>query len=152
MIIYLHYVNFPSKCTIETCTAIKHLKTHIHLPQQAIFLEIWSCFVFYIAGLWIMQNVMCLSKHWCCNEGTGKHFVLSCVFIGDETEIISLPLSGSICVFVCLSDPSVAPSPASRFSTPYQKRERTLNARMYHPCQFSFHFSFLVLQNKPLID
>lgn len=63
-----------------------------------------------------------------------------------------------ICVFVCLSDPCVAPSPAYSFPTPYQKRERTLNARMYHQRQFSFHspcfFCFLLhkMTSQPLID
>lgn len=58
----------------------------------------------------------------------------SCLFM-----FVCLALSACFCV----SDPCVAPSPAPSFSTPYQKRERTLSARMYHPCQFSFHSPFL---------
>lgn len=60
-------------------------------------------------------------------------------------------------LYVCVSDPSVAPSPASSFSAPYKKGERTLNARMYHPCQFSFYspcVCFLICKiiSQPLID
>lgn len=44
------------------------------------------------------------------------------------------------CICLCLSDPPVTPSPASRPPTPYQTRERTRDARMYHSHQFCFSF------------
>lgn len=49
------------------------------------------------------------------------------------------------------------PSPESSFPTPYQKREMTLNAHMYHPRQFSHHslcFCCFASQmtSQPLID
>lgn len=44
-------------------------------------------------------------------------------------------------VYLCLSDPRVTPSPASSLPTPYQTRERTLDARMYNSHQFSFSVS-----------
>lgn len=54
----------------------------------------------------------------------------------------------SVCLALCSSDPSVAPSPTSSFSAPYQKRERTLSARMYYPRQFQSPFLlFHALQN-----
>lgn len=45
------------------------------------------------------------------------------------------------CICLCLSDPPVTPSPASRPPTPYQTRERTRDARMYHSHQFCFGFT-----------
>lgn len=54
---------------------------------------------------------------------------------------VDVGVSASVCV--CLSDLSAAPSSASSFSTPYQKRERTLYARMYH--SQSFQPSFLIV-------
>lgn len=98
---------------IWTYKPIKHSRMHIHLPQQTIF-QIWnikSC-CSSITGLWIMQNVMCLSNHWCWgyNKGIRRHLYDVCcmvvhVFIGDETEIISVAsmrscLALSVCLFV----------------------------------------------------
>lgn len=141
---------------------------HIHLPQKPYFLyEIWSYFVC-CSSITEYENEMCLSKHWCwgCHEEMSalrKHLYYVCisallVFIREKQRsslcrwrlhFLYFPFAvellfmfaclAPICVFVCLSDPCVAPSPAYSFPTPYQKRERTLNARMYHQRQFSFH-------------
>lgn len=59
-----------------------------------------------------------------------------------------LCVSGCVCVSVCLSDPPVTQSPASRLPTPYQARERTRDARMYHSHQFSFASQPLTAEGK----
>ncbi len=147
---------------------------YIHLPQETIFL-LWNMklFCLLLVHHWYVNNAEwdVMQKHWCwgCTE---EAFVLSLHFLShvlvcllerkrdhlfaSEDSIFCTFLVGAAvihcwCVWlylcVCVSDPSVAPSPASSFSTPYKKRERTLNARMYHPRQFSFRspcFCFLL--------
>lgn len=116
--------------------------------------EMWIHFVLCcsMAGLRIMQNVM-LRLHW---KAFCIFVLLSCMFScvywrWNRDHLLasfdSIRSCLALSVFVYLSDPCVAPSPASSFSTPYQKRERTLNARMYHPRQFTFHYSFCCFSN-----
>lgn len=144
---------------ISWCTFTCHNKPYLSH-------ETWSHFVSCCSNTdeWMMQNAaMKTSEAFILF----LHFCVACsrVLIREKRRSTSLfPSEGSVCVLsctleqlftsvcsaLCSSDPSVAPSPTSSFSTPYQKRERTLNARMYYPRQFSFHSPFLLfhaLQN-----
>lgn len=62
----------------------------------------------------------------------------SCTFPCDRAVIHVFCMSGS--VYLCLSDPRVTSCSPSRLPTPYQTRERTRDARMYHSHQFCFSF------------
>lgn len=147
------------------CTFTCHNKT--------IFLiwNIWSYFVLRscISGMWIMQNVMSLSKQWgCgCNEETAarrKHLyyviyrMFLCVY-QRETKIISLPLQTpyfflslspvlwfmfvclALCVCLCVCQTPLLHPLLHLISQLHTGRERGLLMRVctYHITSFTLH-------------
>lgn len=95
---------------------------------------IW-CSLYYLAFILPLRfcvawSLLCSREPWSPDPALSHVlrllFILFCMF-------------GS--VYLCLSDPRVTPSPASSLPTPYQTRERTLDARMYNSHQFSFSLS-----------
>lgn len=85
-------------------------------------------------------------KHWRQSQHGGN----ICIPVAHLRCMLFMRVWLYLCVFC-------RPSPESSFPTPYQKREMTLNAHMYHPRQFSHHslcFCCFASQmtSQPLID
>lgn len=129
-----------SQDSLATTNHISHMKYEAISPSAPPSLVFIKTLMTAMQMQWreeafVLRLHLCVACPCVCLLERNRHHLFAsedlifCTFF-----VIHVCVSGSVCVFVCLSDPSVAPSSASSFSTPYQKRERTLDARMYHPC------------------
>lgn len=94
-------------CSLETCSNTKHPRMHIHLPQQPYFFhELWSYFVCAAPPSLVWEYENALRKHLynvCISASLGEK--------RRSSPVLSLVLE---MLYVCMSDPCVAPFPSSR--------------------------------------